>query len=176
MPDFRQEQLDAAPEFVQAAIDALRNEQGVHAETAVAATARMAGTFLFRSFGFDLPSARPGQPVLSDRANERGPELIQILGSTLNQIGAAPWEQSQQNAGQPQQSFLETQPLLEPQYNIIKDRFGLSLTEASHAAAVAAALLIHQCSEVLDPKAAYQIAAFGFVEGSKTVPLSIPCL
>jgi hypothetical protein len=75
------EQQDAAQQFVGLAIEAFKGERGVHAETAIAGVARMAGTFLFRSFAFPLASAQLGQAVLSEAANEQGPKLIQALGN-----------------------------------------------------------------------------------------------
>lgn len=81
------EQQDAAQQLVGLAIEALKNERGVHAETAIAGVARMAGTFLFRSFEFPLASVQPGQAVLFDTANEQGPKLIQALSSVLAHIG-----------------------------------------------------------------------------------------
>lgn len=81
------EQHQAAQQFVDQVIAALKNDRGVHAETTIAATARMAGTFLFRSFAFPLSSVAPGQAVFSDAANEQGPKLVQILGSVLAYLG-----------------------------------------------------------------------------------------
>ena len=81
------QQIKVAQDFANATIEALNTEQGIHAETAVAGAARMAGTFLFRSFGFPLQDIQPGQVVLSDQANAQGPVLLEILGSVLSQIG-----------------------------------------------------------------------------------------
>ena len=66
--------------------------------------------------------------------------------------------------------FLDTQKKLEPLYATIKARLSLSPQEAAQAAAVATALLIRHCVKVLDPGVAFGIAAYGFVEGSKTAP------
>ena len=79
MQSITQPQIDAAQEFANTVVAELRTDKGVHAETAVASVARMAGTFLFRSFGFQLPDVEPGGVVLSEQANEAGPRLIQIL-------------------------------------------------------------------------------------------------
>jgi hypothetical protein len=169
-----QQQIEAAQEFSNAAIDALKTERGVHAETVVAGAARMAGTFLFRSFGFPNQGLEPGQVVLSDKANEEGPVLIQVLGGVLSHIGVtlekdklgdAASEQYQPNLG-----FLETQKLLEPRYLATQARLGLTQREAAEAAAVASAFLIQQCSAVLDPHAAFGVAVYGFIEGAKTAP------
>ena len=134
----------------------------------------MAGTFLFRSFGFPMNDIQPGQVVLSDKANEQGPVLIDILGEALSHIGFALDEEKLGDAtsadNQPNQSFLETQRRLEPRFSAIKERHGLSLQEAAEAGVLATALLIQQCSYVLDPNVAFDIAVYGFIEGTKTAP------
>jgi hypothetical protein len=176
MGSLSQQQIEAAQEFVETTIETLKTERGVHAETAVAGTARMAGTFLFRSFNFPLKDAKPGQPVLSDQANEQGSRLIQILGGVLEHAGIKlDKEQLGKTSGaenQPLLSFLETQKRLEPKYSAINTRLGLSLQDAADSAAVATALLIQQCAQILDPNIAFGIAVYGFIEGSKTVPES----
>jgi hypothetical protein len=168
------QQIHAAQEFVHTTADALSTNQGVHAETAVAGLARMAGTFLFRSFGFPLSEIQPGQVVLSEVANEKGPVLIDILGSALTQIGVALDEgklgDESSAKSQPNQSFLETQRLLEPRFIAIQKRYGLAQQEAAEACAVATALLIQDCSQVLDPNDAFNLAIYGFIEGAKTAP------
>jgi hypothetical protein len=168
------EQQQAAQQFVGLVIAALKNDKGVHAETAVAATARMAGTFLFRSFAFPLSSVTPGQAVFSDAANEQGPKLVQILGNVLAHIGIT-LDKSKLGAKQDPEhqshvEFLSTQRLLEPVFSRTKNALGLSYIAAAESAAIATALLIQQCLPVLEPHVAFDIAAYGFVEGSKTAP------
>ena len=173
-------QIQAAQAFAGATVEALREGQGVHAETAIAATARMAGTFLFRSFDFPLPDVQPGQAVLSDNANERGPELLQILGGLLTQLGVALDPQlldaEPGPEHQPRRGFLDTQRRIEPLYDAIRLRLDLSLEQAAHAAAVATAIVIRQCAQVLHPSVAFAIAAYGFVEGAKTAPAPLGAL
>ena len=177
MGEITQTQMDAAEKFSDAAIRVLQDERGVHAETAIAGTARMAGTFLFRSFDFPLGDATPGQPVLSEQSNELGLRLMQILGGVLEQMGIAIDQNviAQPTAPdhEPLLGFLETQQRLEPEFSAIREEFGLSLSEAADAAAIATAVLIRQCTEVLDPSIAFGIALYGFVEGTKTFPAPI---
>jgi len=168
------EQQDAAQQFVSLVIEVFKNERGVHAETAIAGVARMAGTFLFRSFAFPLSSVQSGQAVLSDVANEQGPKLIQALGSVLAHIGVT-LDRSKLGANkdpqhQPQLDFLVTQKQLEPRFSQVMQALGLSYVQAAESAAIATAILIKQCVPVLDPNIAFGIAAYGFVEGSKTAP------
>ena len=174
MSSFSQYQIQAAQEFANITIDTLTDEKGVHAETAIAGVARMAGTFLFRSFDLKIEGIKPGQVVLSENANEQGPRLIQILSAVLTQVGIELknelLSESPNSENQPALTFLDTQELLEPRYQEKRSDFGLSLHEAAESAAIAAALLIHHFSKVIDPNIAVGIAVYGFVEGSKTAP------
>jgi len=167
----------AAREFVDLAIDKLSDERGVHAETVIAGVGRIAGTFLFRSFGFELPDSKPGQAVLSEQANEQGPRLVNITAMVLTDAHV----QLDQNAinddlmkgHEPLLDFLSTQQRLEPAFNDIRNKLGLSLTQAADAGALAAAMLIQQTSQVLDPNVAFQLAVYSFIEGSKTIPADV---
>jgi hypothetical protein len=166
------QQIEAAQEFARTTLEMLKTERGLHAETSIAGTARMAGTFLFRSFKFPLKDIKAGQPVLSDQANEHGPRLIGILAAVLENAGVKLDNQKPQvsSNNQPLLGFLETQKRLEPKYSTIQRRLGLSLQESADSAAVATALLIQQSAQVLDLNIAFSIAVYGFIEGSKTVP------
>jgi hypothetical protein len=166
------QQIEAAQEFARTTLETLKTERGVHAETSIAGTARMAGTFLFRSFNFPLKDVKAGQAVLSDQANEQGPHLIEVLAGVLGNAGVKLDNQKFGNwsENEPLLGFLETQKCLEPKYATIQRRLGLSLQESADSAAVATALLIQQSAEILDPNIAFSIAAYGFIEGSKTFP------
>ena len=63
------QQMDAAGEFANATIAALKVGEGAHPPTVVAASARMAGIYLFRSFGLKLPEGSVGRdsPSGTDR-------------------------------------------------------------------------------------------------------------
>lgn len=167
-------QRKAAADFIQVVIGALQDERGVRAEDAVAGAARMAGTFLFRSFGFPLVDVKPGSAVLSEQANADGPQLIQLLAGLLQDNGvvvdhsrAAEPVPPENAVGRP---FLETQKLLEPGFNAAAAAHGLQGLDAAVAAVLATAILIRQCASTLDPTVAFAIAVYGFVEGSKTCP------
>jgi hypothetical protein len=174
MPALTKQQLDAAQEFATASIAALKSANGIHPGTVVAGTARMAGTYLFRAFKFDLTGVRPGQVVLSQEANVQGPTLIETAARLLARIGIKLDDAQAGSAtppkDQPALSFVETQRLLEESYAPISARFGFSNTDAAYAVAAATSLLIGHCAKVLDPNVAFALAAYGFVEGTKTAP------
>jgi hypothetical protein len=167
-------QMDAAQAFANAAVSALHDGGKMHAGTVVAGSARMAGTYLFRSFGLELRGVKPGHAVLSEPADARGPVLIQIAAGILDRLGikldSAAGGALASSPQQPRREFLQTQMTLKPDFAPIKDRFASSKPEAAQAGAVATALLIRHCAKVLDPNTAFAIAALGFVEGTKTAP------
>jgi len=170
-------QMDAAGEFANAAIAALKVPGGIHPATVIAASARMAGTYLFRSFELNLQGVKPGQIVLSVQAAEREGELIQVALGSLARFGikvaSAPQETLSNPQNKPVLAFLETQRKVEQEYFPICRKFNLSAEQAAHSAAAATALLIRHCAKALDPNVAFGLAAFGFVEGTKTAPDSL---
>lgn len=85
----RADEVGVGREFRSLILAKLTDERGVHAETAVSAAARMAGTFLLRSLDLPITKLEPGAPVLSDAANERGPELVEILALALREMKMA---------------------------------------------------------------------------------------
>lgn len=171
-------QAAAARKIVEAIVQGLHTEKGTHAETAIAAAARMAGTFLFRSFGLAAPGVPPGSPVLSDAAIEHGPLLVQTFGVGLVAEGIDPSKIEpdlhihEQN--QPLLTVTQTQEKLEAELAGIARGYRLDDTQAAHACALAAAMLVRQTAAVLEPRTGFAVAAYGFIEGSKTMPIARP--
>jgi hypothetical protein len=173
MTTLSKQQMDAAGEFANATIAALKVGEGVHPPTVIAASARMAGVYLFRSFGFDVAGVSPGEIVLSTEANEQAPLLMQITAGILSQIGIkiaeTPPETPVDPKAKPSLEFLDTQNKVEPAYAPIKARFALTDEQAAQSMAVGTALLIRHCAKFLDPNVAFGIAVYGFIEGAKTL-------
>lgn len=167
-------QTNAAHEYANASVSGLAVNGSVHPGTAVAATARMAGTCLFRSFAFTLADTPPGTAVLSAEADAHLPALIQTTAEALAKLrialdhGRAGTPVPPEHA--PKLGFLETQRVLEPLYRAISERRQLSGPDTAYAVAVATALLLNHCAKVLDPSVGFGIAALGYVEGLKTAP------
>jgi len=111
-------QVQASAEFTEKIIAKLADKKGVHAETAISAASRMAGTFLLRSTGLPIAGFAPGS------------------------------------------------------FRAILQKHNLTAREGAYAAAVSTAVLIQKSAGVLDPRISYTIAAWGIVEGCKTVPLN----
>ncbi len=154
------------------------SEQGPHAETLIAAAARMAGTMLFHSLSPGPDHLPPGAVCLTDQANEQGPELMQLMFATLGQLGHKDIDR-QTLVGDSGRSALsrlslgETQQMLEPWYRKIQGLCGLSPREIADAGAIATAMSIHDCQSVLAVPAGCAIAVDGIVESVKTVPQRI---
>jgi len=167
-------QLKASKVIADAIIESLTTERGVHAETAVAAAARMAGTFMFRSFGLPTANIAPGSPVFSDIANERGPALVEVMKAGLKGLGIEMEDVQVDMQGsaehQPQLTLLETQQALEPKLTQIAASHGLAGETAARSCALATATLIYQTRSVLQPAVSIGLATYGFVEGTKTMP------
>lgn len=174
MESLNQAQLQAASEFGTAAMKAFDQDGSFPAEIVIGSAARMAGSFLFRSFGLPLSGIQPGSVVLSEQANQQGPRLIQILSAVLENIGVkldpSRLAASQRTTRGQKASFLETQDVLEARFAAIRQKYGLSDGEAADSVAVATAVLIKNCSSVLDPHVGFGLAVYGFIEGSKTAP------
>lgn len=167
-------QLQAAAEFGTTAVRAFDEGGTFPAETVIGSVARMAGSFLLRSFGFPLTGVEPGAALLSEEANQEGPRLVEVLGVVLQGVGVK-LDPSRLSAAQAtvkgqKQSLLQTQKVLEGPFAAIRDKYGLSAAEAADSAAAATAVLIKNCSKLLDPHVAFSLAVYGFIEGSKTAP------
>lgn len=169
-------QQAAASEMNQFLINTLSSNKGVHAETAVSAAARMAGTFVLRSCGLPLDQFASGSPIFSDLIDERGQQVLGMMGKTMASL-KVPFDAATLNYDltpdhDPHMNLMETQAMLDAGYRAIMERNGLSDEDGAMAAAMAAGMLIQQAASVLDPHVAYVIAVYGMVEGSKTVPLA----
>lgn len=165
---------DSAREFANATIAALKLPGGVHPPTVITACARMAGTYLFRSFGLKLKDVQPGQAVLSVEANEHSPMLLRTAAGILKNLGiaiaSAPTTALVNEKTKPMHEFLHTQRLLEPLFAPIQIKYGFTTRQAAQAAAIATAILIHHFVKHLEPNAGFGVAAFAFIEGCKTAP------
>ena len=155
-------------------VERLTTEEGVHAETIVAAAGRLAGSLLFRTFNLALDRHQPGSTILSDIANMKGPELLDTFGEATEQLEISLSAQSLAELvpeeHQPHQSLLDQLASLTVPITEIGVQHNLSLEETAHACAIAAALLVRDVSDVLEPKMAARIVVYGLVEGTKTVP------
>lgn len=147
----------------------------IRPETVISASARLAGSFLLCSFDLDLDVGKPGSMLLSDEANEQGPILINIVGGFLSassitldreKVGG---EEAQRGEA-PRLSTIETLSLLQDEAIDICNRVSLNMKSSARAVALATAFVVKECSPQIGPEIAFNVAMFGFIEGSKTIP------
>lgn len=168
-------QNKAAAELVDLVAAKLGAGRAVHSETAIASTARLAGSLLFRSFGLSLQGAQPGTVVLSNEANEEGPQLMAIVSAMLQNFGVKLNREmlgggSQKRGNASQLSTVESLALLQEDAMQIAKNNGLELKEAAWAGAMATAFVVKECASTIPPEVGFNIAAMGFIEGCKTAP------
>src|SRR5262245_54897271 len=82
-------QMKASVEFEQTIISLMATYRGVHAETAISAVSRMAGTFALRSCGLPLAQFAPGTPILGDVIDERGQKVLHTVDAALGGLDVA---------------------------------------------------------------------------------------
>ena len=120
------------------------------------------------------PAVADGSAVLSKEADEHAPMLLGVAARILANRGivlpSSPPGPVVDDKARPTLGFLETQRRLEPLFSPIQARHALSLRQAALASAIAVALLIHHFARHLPPITAFGLAAFAFIEGSKTAP------
>lgn len=172
------EQNKTAGEFVDLVASKLGSGRAVHAETAIASMARLAGSLLFRSFNLNNSPKQAGTVVLSNEANEQGPQLIDIMSAMLQRFEVSLNEQklggnSQDRGGALELSVLESLSLLQEDAIRISSSNGLGFKEAAQAAAIATAFVVKECAGNLGAEVGFNIAAYSFIEGCKTVPPAI---
>src|SRR5437868_3321885 len=86
--DISIEQNAAVNDIVELIALKLGNEKReLNIADAIATCARLAGSLLFRSFDFQITDAKPGSVMLSENANIKGPQLVNITHTVLQNFG-----------------------------------------------------------------------------------------
>lgn len=149
--------------------------RAVHAETAIATAARLSGSLLLRSFNFEFQKLDPGSVLLSEQANEEGTQLINILGSMLQNFGvtldkAKLGGSNALRGEEPKLSVVQSLALLQEDAMRIAGENRLNLKEAAQSAAMATAFIVKECVGSIGGEVGFNVAIYGLIEGSKTVP------
>ena len=170
-----EQQNRAAGDFVDLIAGRLGAGRAIHPETAIATSARISGSLLLRSFGFDLDSQEPGTVLLSKEANEQGPALVNLLAAFLasgkiqldqTKLGGA----AEHRGAEPDLNTQQSLALIQEDALQIAERNSLSLRQAAEAAALATGFIVKECIASIGGETGFNVAAFGFIEGSKSVP------
>ena len=168
------ELLDAANFIVEAAQKLLAQDGRLQAETLIVSVARLSGSLVLRSF--NLPAVPAGTAVLCDEANTWGPQLIDVLKATLQQLGDCPSDaqiraaMAEANTSATPLGFQDSLDQLMPFVRRWSEVSGLDNRQAGVAAAIASGLLVNSCAQVLPMEAGAALAVAGFCEGLKTAP------
>ncbi|MEN9866453.1 MAG: hypothetical protein RL748_2043 [Pseudomonadota bacterium] len=148
-----------------------------HAETLIASIARSAGSLMYKSFNFDHDIAA-GTRVMSEQANQYGPQMMDLMLTTLQKLGhnvrEADINPDFASGESSHISLQQAQEQLLPFFLTYCEASKMSHFEAALAAAMATGITIFECRETLAPEQGASIAVFGFVEGSKTAPWPEP--
>ena len=172
---FSEPQLQATSEFVELVVTRIGKNRVVDSVTAIACTARLAGSLLFRSFNFKSQDWSPGTVVLSPEADQETPRLVVLLATALHHsnitLDKGKLTRERDWIGpQPSLSFLESLALLQDDAFEILGKHSLRLPEAAEAATLATTFMIKTSPATLDPEGGFKLAVNGFLDGSKRVP------
>ncbi len=168
-------QYKAAELFVGIVFEHLGKHRNIaYHETAIAATARLAGSMLLRFFQTNLADYKVGSILLSNEAGEWSVYLIHTLGSVLDNFGIYP------NGLKPSAAFenenilpyIETMNIFQTEAMCILKSENIDLWHGAGTMVAAVGLIINKCRDDIDINAAFDIAAYAFVEAMRTVPPS----
>lgn len=165
-------QNDAVNDIVEMVVKVIGNgSREINTTDAISSTARLAGSFLFRSFGFKIDDTKPGTVMLSEEANIKGPQLINITLAVLDSFGIQIDNNKMSDGNQKyaESDFLDVMSKVQaPALAIMKER-ELSFEQMAQSAAIATAFIIQQSSNIT-PEEGFGIAVYHYIEGTKTNP------
>ena len=169
------EQDNATGQIIEHFVTRFGTNRTLHPETVIATLARLSGSFLLRSFNFNLDALERGAIILSEEANEKGQELLGILSASLASRGVTLdvekfGGESSLRGEEPKVSFDESTALLQNDVLRIAQENKLGFEEIAQAAILATAFVIAECAKNIGAETGFNVAAYALIEGSKTVP------
>lgn len=164
---------EAAKDIYSSCLHLLKDENGVHAETAISAISAICGEALLRASHVDLSQFPQGGIVLVDQINDSGPRLLAYLEELLNEmeLRVEEWQGKIPTDHQPLKDPPKLAQELRPHMTALFEKHKLDDKQAAHAACVALALLIRDCKTVLEPAISVIIASSTVSRMSRSVPL-----
>ena len=165
-------QNDAVNDIVEMVVKVIGNgSREIDTTEAISSTARLAGSFLFRSFGFKINEAKPGTVMLSEEANIKGPQLVNITHAVLQNFGIQIDNNKMSNGNQKhaESNFVDVISKVQvPALDIMKKR-ELNYEQMAQSSAIATAFIIQQSGNITAEEG-FGIAIYHYIEGSKTKP------
>ena len=165
-------QNEAVNDIIEIVVNVIGNgSREVDTTEAISSTARLAGSFLFRSFGFKINDVKPGTVMLSEEANRKGPQLVNITHAVLQNFGVQIDDKKMSGANQKQaaSNFVDVVGKLQvPALEIMKKN-DLSYEQMAQSTAIATAFIIQQSNKIT-PEEGFGTAIYHYIEGSKTYP------
>lgn len=168
-------QNEAAGDIVELVAARVGSGRAVHPETAIASAARLSGCLLLHSFDVPIDGLEPGTVVLSKEANEKGPQLIEILSAFLAAEGVTLDRErlgadASLRGETPDLDCVQSLSALLGDALHIAERLGLDYVQIAQSAALATAFLVKECAADIGSEVGFNVATYSFIEGSKTVP------
>ncbi len=166
------EQNEAVNDIVELIALKLGNEKReLNIVDAISTCARLAGSLLFRSFDFQIKDAKPGSVMLSENANIKGPELVNITHAVLQNSGITIDNQKMNSSSgeETKIDFLDAINLVQNQALEIMNKYKLSYEQLAHSTAIATAFIIQQ-SPNIPAETGFGKAIYHYIEGTKTYP------
>lgn len=148
-----------------------KGSREIDTTAAISGTARLAGSFMFRSFGFEVTDVKPGAAMLSEDANVKGPQLVTITQAVLLNFGIQidTTKMSTGDTKQADSDFVDVIAIIQDPALEIMKRNDLNFEQMAHATAIATAFIIQQSTNI-SPEEGFGMAIYHYIEGSKTFP------
>ncbi len=167
-------QLDrASAELITIIINKLRNEQGMHLPTVIAAPSVLAGLALLRATDADLSGMPPGMPVLVDEVNDGGTNLVAFMSMLSGMMGLDPdsgWNDEVPDNCQSHMSLIELESTFEQPFIDLADSLAVPVRWRPHLAALAALKLMIMGRNVLNTDTGKALILSNVVAACKMVP------
>jgi len=179
-PALQKNRADAAREVMGIFDRHFRTPQGIHPGTVLSAGAWLAGTSLYRSFGY-AQTSEPGGVMLSEKANQALPKLLGLFTYYLAQSGTQ-IKQDQfileiPEDFKPLRTLLEVQEAHQDEYNAIMKKHNLNYLDGARAGVIVCSMLFnYHCvkRQDLNPRLGAGIISMGIVTAAKTAPMPLP--
>ena len=178
-PALQKNRAEAATEVLRIFDRHFRTPQGTHPGTVLSAAAWLAGTSLYRSFGY-AQHPEPGTVMLSEKANQGFPRLLELFTYYMVQSGTQikPEQFVLQipEAFKPQKTILQIQEAHQDEYNTIMKNHHLDYLDGARAGIIVCSMVFnYHCvkRQDLEPRLGAGMIAMGIVTGVKTAPIPL---